>query len=128
MIITALYTFRGKLSLKNNPALQNTNSIEAIPFYLTMVPGQVTTVDDKFYPLSSIQSAISSKFIDVVKQTVVHSFTDLKDVPSLYTGQNNKLVKVQSGETGLEFGVRLTVGSTAPSNPSVGDLWVDTST
>jgi len=32
-------------------------------------------------------------------------FTDLSDTPSAYTGQAGKVVKVNVGETGLEFGV-----------------------
>lgn len=31
------------------------------------------------------------------------AFTDLTDTPSAYTGQGNKFVKVNAGETGLEF-------------------------
>ena len=48
-------------------------------------------------------------------------------VSSSYVDQKNKLVKVKSDETGLDFTVRLTVSNTAPSDPSVGDLWVDIS-
>ena len=126
MIITALKTFRGKLNLANNPSLKNISPIEGVAFQLTMIPGQVTTVDDKFYSLASIQSAIAYGFINAVRQTVVHNFTDLNDVTNFYTGQANKLVKVKSDEKGLDFTVRLAVGKVAPSNPSIGDLWVDT--
>jgi hypothetical protein len=34
----------------------------------------------------------------------VDEFTDLNDVPSSYSGQANKVVKVNAGATGLEFG------------------------
>jgi len=36
--------------------------------------------------------------------SMVEDFTDLGDVPSSYTGQANKVVKVKNDETGLEFG------------------------
>jgi hypothetical protein len=58
---------------------------------------------------------------------VVHNFTDLSDVPHSYIGQKNRLVKVRNDEAGLDFTVRLTVGNTAPTGPSLNDLWVDTS-
>lgn len=128
MIITALNNFHGRMDLSANPILQDLNEIEALPFQLTMVPGQVATVDDKFYTLRSIQSAISSGYITVSPpHPIVHSFTDLDDVPNSYVGQKNKLVKVKNGENGLEFGIRLTVSATQPVNPSVNDLWVDLS-
>ena len=127
MIITALNTFNGRVDLSSNQRLQDLNEIEALPFQLTMVTGEVVTVDDRFYTLRSIQSALASGFISIDIDPVVHSFTDLNDVPSSYVDQKNKLVKVKSDETGLDFTVRLTVSNTAPSDPSVGDLWVDIS-
>lgn len=128
MIITALNTFTGRLDLSSNQRLQELNEMEGLPFQLTMVPGQVETVDDEFYSLRSIQSAIASGYISVQPpHPVVHSFTDLDDVPNSYIGQKNRLVKVRNDETGLDFTVRLTVSAIAPVNPSLYDLWVDLS-
>ena len=128
MIITALNTFSGKLDLSANQRLQDKSGLEGLPFQLVVVPGQVITVEDKWYNLRSIQSAISSGFISVQPpRPVVHDFIDLGDVPSSYAGQGDKLVKVKNDETGLEFGIRLTVSATAPTDPSLNDLWVDIS-
>ena len=126
MIITALNTFQGRLDLSANPILQDLNEIEALPFQLTMVPGQTATVDNKFYTLRSIQSAISAGYISVTMSTTAINFVDLNDTPHSYAGQKNKLVKVNNTENGLDFTVRLTVGNVAPVSPSIGDLWVDT--
>lgn len=127
MIITALNTFTGRLDLSANPRLQDLNEMEALPFQLTMIPGQIETVDDEFYSLRSIQSAIASGYITVQPpHPIVHSFIDLDDVPGSYVGQKNRLVKVRNDETGLDFTVRLSVGPVAPVNPSLFDLWVDT--
>jgi hypothetical protein len=127
MIITALNTFAGRLDLASNQRLQDQNEIEALPFQLTMVPGQVETVDDKFYSLRSIQSAIASGYISVQPpHPIVHSFNDLDDVPASYVGQKNRLVKIKNDETGLDYTVRLTVGPIQPVTPSVFDLWLDT--
>ena len=126
MIITASHTFRGMLDLSANPTLEDLNELEALPFHLTMKSGQVITVDDKFYSLRNIQGAIKAGYITVKLSNIVQVFTDLKDVPSSYTGNHDRLVKVKSNEEGLDFTVRLSVGTVAPSNPSIGDLWVDT--
>jgi len=127
MIITALNTFTGRLDLSANQKLQDKSGLEGLPFQLTVVPGQVITVEDKWYNLRSIQSAISSGFITVQPpRPIVHDFIDLGDVPSSYTGQRDRLLKVKTDETGLDFTYRLSVGTVAPTNPSVGDLWVDT--
>src|ERR1035437_7772386 len=105
MIITALYTFDGTIDLSANQKLQDLNELEALPFRLAMVPGQVATVDDKFYYLRSIQSALSDGLIHIVISSIIHNFTDLNDVSNSYTGQNDKLLKVKSNETGIEFGL-----------------------
>jgi hypothetical protein len=42
--------------------------------------------------------------VNYLELSVVDAFTDLNDVPSSYSGQANKIVKVNAGETGLEFG------------------------
>jgi len=42
--------------------------------------------------------------VNYLELSVVDSFTDLDDVPSSYSGQGNKVVKVNAGATGLEFG------------------------
>ena len=51
-------------------------------------------------------SAASWASVNYLPLTVssVEDFTDLGDVPSTYSGQANKIVKVNAGETGLEFG------------------------
>ena len=126
MIITALHTFQGKIDLSANQILQDLSEMEALPFQLFMEPGQVAVVDDKFYVLRSIQSAEANGFINVVIDPIVRRFIQLSDVPNSYVGHRDKLVKVRNDETGLEFGLRLTVGNVEPVNPSVGDLWVDT--
>ena len=123
---TPLFT-SGRLDLSANQVLQDLNEIEALPFQLVMFPGQSREVDDKFYTLRSIQGAISAGLITVTMPTIVKSFTDLNDVPNSYTGQRDKLVKVRTDEAGLDFAMRLTVSATEPSDPEVGDLWVDIS-
>jgi hypothetical protein len=42
--------------------------------------------------------------VNYLELSVVDEFTDLNDVPSSYSGQANKVVKVNAGATGLEFG------------------------
>jgi len=59
--------------------------------------------------------------------SIARNFYQLFDAPQTYSDQNDKIVKVNSAETGLEFGLRLTVSATAPTSPSVNDLWVDIS-
>jgi hypothetical protein len=55
-------------------------------------------------------------------------FTNLTDVPTTYSGEANKFVVVSSGSNGLVFitSAKITVGTSAPASPNVGDLWVDT--
>lgn len=61
-------------------------------------------------------------------------FTDLGDVPSSYTGHSLKLVRVNTGETALEFvdpdslDVIVPSGSTLPASPSEGQLFLHTPT
>jgi hypothetical protein len=49
-------------------------------------------------------SAVSWLPVNYLPLAAVQDFTDLGDVPSAYTGQANKIVKVKNDETGLEFG------------------------
>jgi hypothetical protein len=42
--------------------------------------------------------------VNYLPLSAVEDFTDLGDVPSSYSGQANKIVKVKNDETGLEFG------------------------
>jgi len=53
-------------------------------------------------------------------------FLQLIDTPASFSGQANRLLEVNSTEDAVVFGLKITVGTTQPSNPSVGDLWVDT--
>jgi len=57
--------------------------------------------------------------------SIARNFYQLFDVPQSYADQANKLVKVNSGETALEFGLRITVADTQPTGPAVGDIWLD---
>jgi len=125
MRITATYIFTGKITLSSSQRLQEPNFYENEPFSVTLRPGQSVEVDDKYYELKCIQDSITQGLI-VVTGYYKGSFTQLSDVPHSYVGQANRLVKVKSDETGLDFHVRLTVGTVAPVNPSIGDLWVDT--
>lgn len=49
-------------------------------------------------------SAASWASVNYLPLAAVQDFTDLGDVPSSYSGQANKIVKVKNDETGLEFG------------------------
>jgi len=51
------------------------------------------------------------------------AFTELSDVPSYYTAQGLKYVRVNSGASGLEFGQKFTVSASAPSGGSDDDVW-----
>ena len=60
-----------------------------------------------------------------------NKFIDLTDTPNNYSGGANKVVSVKSDLTGLEFtnrGATVTTSDTAPSSPSAGDLWWNSTT
>ena len=56
-------------------------------------------------------------------------FLTLSDVPSDFTGQDGKFLKVNAAEDALEFtdaptsGANVSMSLTAPTTPSAGDLW-----
>ena len=52
-------------------------------------------------------------------------FTGLTDTPANYTNQNNKILKVNSAGSAIEFVTQVisTTSDTAPSSPNDGDLW-----
>lgn len=54
-------------------------------------------------------------------------FTQLTDVPQTYAGQADRLLTAKTDETGLKFGMKITISDTAPSDPQLNDLWIDTS-
>lgn len=51
-------------------------------------------------------------------------FLELTDTPDSYIGKDDRLVTVDG--TGLEFGVKMSVGDTEPTDPKLYDLWFDT--
>lgn len=59
------------------------------------------------------------------------SFTGLTDTPSTYSGQGLKWLRVNTGETAIEFvavPVQKTIGIISPASPpsSVGEIYIDT--
>ena len=65
MIIKALNTFASVLDLSAMERLQEGNPCEHYPFRLFMRPGDVVTVDDKFYSLIRIQDALRLGYIEI---------------------------------------------------------------
>ncbi len=65
MIIKALNTFGGILDLSALERLQESNPIEHYPFRLYIKPGESIEVDDKFYTLTRIQSALNAGYIEI---------------------------------------------------------------
>ena len=80
-------------------------------------------VADKFLKINSDGTAV------VLTDPPASSFLALTDSPDSYTGVAGKSLIVNAGSTGLEFGdagTTITAGATAPSNPVVGQLWINT--
>ena len=65
MIIKALNTFHSVLDLSAMERLQEGNPCEQYPFRLFMRPGDIVTVDDKFYNLIRIQDALKLGYIEI---------------------------------------------------------------
>lgn len=76
--------------------LQLTATINGKSATLSLKPGQAVTVDNQWYAAASVQSAIRAGYIVVTNYVV-----------SLL-GENT---------------TKITVSSTAPKNPLIGDLW-----
>ena len=84
------------------------------------------------------ESELMKKLLDLINNPPVHryihgggggasNFTELLDTPNAYTSKADRIVKVNAGATGLEFGYKLTVSATEPASPATNDLWIDVS-
>lgn len=93
--------------------------------------GQDLAVDDLIY-LVSIDGTLNNAFVGWKRGTYVSggsgvtTFTALTDVPSSYSGQGGKTVKINSGETGLEF-VNVSSKSSFCANDSTGGIVITNS-
>ena len=99
MIITATHAFVGVLDLSALERLQkDADGIEGEFFRISIRPGQSMSVDDKWYGLQNIQSALRAGYIRI-------------------TNRNSFI---------LGAGVsKITVSTPFPVAPLIGDLWVD---
>lgn len=66
MIIKANKNFSGILDLSSLERLQEDNPLERLPFHLTIKPGQLIEVDDKWYNLKNIQSSLKIGYIKII--------------------------------------------------------------
>ena len=66
MKIFATNKFKGSLDLSSKEDFHNKNPIEKLPFRVTIKSGQTITVDDKWYTLHSIQSALKIGYIEIL--------------------------------------------------------------
>lgn len=64
MIITVNKVFAGSLDLSALERVED-QGIEKIPFHLVVWPGQVITVDDRYYDLINIQSSLKAGYITI---------------------------------------------------------------
>jgi hypothetical protein len=85
---------------------------------------------------SHLGSKLMTQLLDLIKnppqgKTYMHGggatfFNQLGDVPIAYTNKANRLLKVKATEDGIDFGIKISVGTSAPTNPAVDDIWIDT--
>lgn len=94
MIIKAKRTFNGILDLSSLERLQEDNHMEALPFRLTIKPGQLIEVDDKWYTLTNIQSSLKAGYIEILDYKQQNPFTAEISVPESLTS-NLSLIKVE---------------------------------
>jgi hypothetical protein len=75
MIIKANNTFVGILDLSSLERLQESNPLESLQFRRTIKPNQIIEVEDKWYWLTNIQSALKLGHIEIFdyKHQVVHA-------------------------------------------------------
>jgi len=80
------------------------------------------TSPDSYYILSSVGPAVWVE----MSSTGFNEFTELTDTPSTYVSQGGKVVEVNAGETGLQFGqILTTLGTPSFSQLTVDDLRLD---
>ena len=104
MIIKANTNFNGVLDISAMDTLQEVNDTEKDYFRIGIRPGQIIEVDDKWYSLRNIQTAVSAGYIEIFGyKGEVKGFLNLNDAPSDYTGEAGKVVAVNPTETGLLF-------------------------
>ena len=84
MKIFATNKFKGSLDLSSKEDFHNKNPIEKLPFRVTIKSGQTITVDDKWYTLHSIQSALKIGYIEIL---------DFKEQHELVTSGPYKFVR-----------------------------------
>jgi hypothetical protein len=71
MRIKANNNFAGALDLSSMERLSEENPIERLPFRLSIRPGQIITVDDKWYTLQNIQSSLRLGYIQILDYELV---------------------------------------------------------
>ena len=65
MIIKATSKLKSILDLSSRERLQESNLYESKHFRLTLKPNQIVEVDDQWYSLQSIQSAVKDGYIEI---------------------------------------------------------------
>lgn len=85
MKIKANTNFKGILDLSSREELYNKNPIEGLPFRLTIKPGQTICVDDKWYTLKNIQSALKTGYIEILDFKEQHVFAEEIKIPESHT-------------------------------------------
>jgi hypothetical protein len=93
MIIHANNNFKGALDLSALERLAESNVLEKCPFRLSIKPGQNITVDDKWYTLRNIQSALKIGYISISNYQEQTTFPQEVPVVETYTA-NYHLTKV----------------------------------
>ena len=95
MKILATNKFKGSLDLSSKEDFHNKNPIEKLPFRVTIKSGQTITVDDKWYTLHSIQSALKIGYIEILDFKEQHVFTAEVKIPENHTiNYNLTLVEI----------------------------------
>ena len=85
MKIKANNNFGGSLDLSSKEDYYNKNPLEKLPFRLTIKANQTVIIDDKWYTLNSIQSALKAGYIQILDFKEQHVFTQEIKIPESYT-------------------------------------------
>ena len=93
MIIKAK-NFAGKLDLSTREGLQEDNFFEKEPLRLTISAGQSIEVDDKYYTINNIQSALKAGYIEILDYDQQNVFAQEIKVPESTT-TNYHFTKVE---------------------------------
>lgn len=94
MIIKAKRNFNGILDLSSLERIREDNHLEAYPFRLTIKPGQLIEVDDKWYTLTNIQNSLKAEYIEILDYKQQNVFSQEVLTPESST-PNFNLTKVE---------------------------------